>query len=35
VSADLRPGVRGGGRSRDKIVRHVMATEGGDFSKRV
>ena len=35
VSAELRPGVRGGGRSRDVIVRHVMATEGGDFSKRV
>ena len=35
VSAELRPGVRGGGRARDQIVRHVMATEGGDFSKRV
>ena len=35
VSAELRPGVRSGGRSRDRIVRHVMATEGGDFSKRV
>ena len=35
VSAELRPGVRGGGRSRDRLVRHVMATEGGDFSKRV
>jgi len=35
VSAELRPGVRGGGRSRDLLVRHVMATEGGDFSKRV
>ena len=35
VSAELRPGVRGGGRSRDQIVRHVMATEGGDFSRRV
>jgi len=35
VSADLRPGVRGGGRSRDQIVRHVLANEGGDFSKRV
>ncbi len=35
VSAELRLGVRGGGRSRDKLVRHVMATEGGDFSKRV
>jgi hypothetical protein len=35
VSAELRPGVRGGGRSRDEVVRHVMATEGGDFSRRV
>jgi hypothetical protein len=35
VSAELRPGVRGGGRSRDQIVRHVLANEGGNFSKRV
>jgi hypothetical protein len=35
VSAELRPGVRGGGRSRDRIVRHVWATEGIDFAKRV
>src|SRR3954466_10892524 len=35
VSPELRPGVRGGGRARDQIVRHVLATEGGDFSKRV
>jgi len=35
VSADLRPGPRGGGRDRDRIVRHVLGTEGGDFSKRV
>jgi hypothetical protein len=35
VSAELRPGPRGGGRSRDHIVRHVLANEGGDFSKRV
>jgi hypothetical protein len=35
VSAELRLGVRGGGRSRDEIVRHVLAVEGGDFSKRV
>lgn len=35
VSAELRPGVRGGGRSRHEIVRHVLATEGGDFSRRV
>jgi len=35
VSAELRPGVRGGGRSRDQIVRHVLGNEGGEFSKRV
>ncbi len=35
VSAELRPGVRGGGRSRDRIVTHVLAQEGGDFSRRV
>jgi hypothetical protein len=35
VSADLRPGVRGGGRSRERIVHHVLGVEGGDFSKRV
>jgi len=35
VSAELRPGLRGGGRPRDKIVRHVLFTEGDDFSKRV
>ena len=35
VSAELRPGVRGGGRSRDLIRRHVLVTEGGDFSRRV
>jgi hypothetical protein len=35
VSAALRLGVRGGGRSRDEIIRHVRAVEGGDFSRRV
>ena len=35
VSAELRPGPRGGGRSRDQIVRHVLGNEGGDFAKRV
>jgi len=35
VSAELRPGPRGGGRDRDRIVRHVLVTEGSDFSKRV
>ena len=35
VSAELRLGPRGGGRDRDRIVRHVLGTEGVDFSKRV
>ena len=35
VSAELRPGPRGGGRSRDRIIQHVLGQEGGDFSKRV
>ena len=35
VSAELRPGKRGGGRSRDGIVRHALANEGRDFSARV
>jgi hypothetical protein len=35
VSAELRPGVRGGGRSRDQIIRHVLENEGESFSKRV
>jgi hypothetical protein len=35
VSSELRPGPRGGGRSRDHIVRHVLGVEGLDFSKRV
>jgi hypothetical protein len=35
VSAELRPGIRGGGRSRDQIMRHVLANEGEDFSRRV
>jgi len=35
VSSELRPGPRGGGRSRDHIIRHVLANEGGDFAKRV
>src|SRR6478736_2324062 len=35
VSAELRPGPRGGGRSRDVIIRHVLGNEGRDFSRRV
>jgi hypothetical protein len=35
VSADLRPGPRGGGRSRDEIIGHVLRVESGDFARRV
>jgi len=35
VSEELRPGVRGGGRDRDHIIRHVLVVEGEDFAKRV
>jgi hypothetical protein len=35
VSPELRLGVRGGGRSRDEIVGHVLRVESGDFARRV
>jgi len=35
VSSELRLGPRGGGRSRDHIIRHVLNVEGLDFSSRV
>ena len=35
VSGDLRPGSRGGGRSRDQIIRHVYGTEPDQFSRKV
>jgi hypothetical protein len=35
VSKELRPGARGGGRSREQIVRHVYANEPDQFSKKV
>jgi len=35
VSAELRPGPRGGGRARDEIVGHVLRVESGDFARRV
>ena len=31
VSAELRPGVRGGGRSRDRIIQHVTGARGWRF----
>jgi hypothetical protein len=35
VSAELRPTARGGGRSRDQIIRHVYGTEPANFSRKV
>jgi hypothetical protein len=35
VSSELRLGPRGGGRDRDRIVRHVIRTESEDFAKQV
>lgn len=35
VSAELRPQPRGGGRSRDQIIRHVYINEPGQFSRKV
>ena len=35
VSEELRPGSRGGGRSREEIIRHVYLTEPDQFSRKV
>ncbi len=35
VSPEMRKGPRGGGRDRDRIVRHVIRTESEDFAKQV
>jgi hypothetical protein len=35
VSAEMRKGVRGGGRDRDQIWRHVVVTEAVDFGKKI
>ena len=35
VSDELRPGSRGGGRSREEIIRHVYLTEPDQFSRKV
>jgi hypothetical protein len=35
VSSELRPQPRGGGRSRDEIIRHVYANEPEQFSRKV
>ncbi len=35
VSAEMRRGPRGGGRSRDEIIRHVIRVESEDFARKV
>jgi hypothetical protein len=35
VSAEMRKGPRGGGRDRDRIMRHTIRTESEDFAKRL
>lgn len=35
VSAEMRAGPRGGGRDRDRIVRHAIRTESEEFAKRL
>jgi hypothetical protein len=35
VSAELRPQPRGGGRSREQIIRHTYGNEPGQFSRKV
>ena len=35
VSAEMRKGVRGGGRDRDQIIRHTVRTESEEFAKRL
>ena len=35
VSPEMRKGPRGGGRDRDRIIRHTIRTESEDFAKKV
>ena len=35
ASAQLRPGSRNGGRSKDEIIRHVYGTEPSQFSRKI
>jgi hypothetical protein len=35
VSPELRPGARGGGRTREQIIRHVVLNEPDQFSRKV
>ena len=35
VSPEMHKGPRGGGRDRDRIIRHTIRTESEDFAKQV
>ena len=35
VSPEMRKGPRGGGRDRDRIIRHTIRTESEDFARQV
>jgi hypothetical protein len=35
VSPEMRKGPRGGGRDRDRIIRHTIRTESEDFARKV
>src|SRR6185312_4814304 len=35
VSPEMRRGPRGGGRDRDRIIRHTVRTESEDFAKKL
>jgi hypothetical protein len=35
VSPEMRKGLRGGGRDRDRIIRHVIRNESEEFAKQV
>lgn len=35
VSPEMRKGPRGGGRDRDRIIRHAIRTETKDFAKQL
>ena len=35
VSSEMRKGPRGGGRDRDRIIRHTIRTESEDFARQV
>ena len=35
VSPEMRKGPRGGGRDRDRIIRHIIRNESEDFAKQV